>query len=350
MCISCVHSKARSVTNMESTNISHWTIDSELPHQLSNYSADLVNNTETQHVAMPALLMCTLGLPGNLFVFAVYVVKMTSSTRVYMFALAIADSAVCVSAIVLSVGFTDIVTNFIFIGTVNVFTTFSMFILTFVSIERFIAIRRPHTFSLNPVRAKKSLGYITLATGIFEILIRIIGFTGNRCVVDILYAVVLLTCSTVMVTCYTLIVVSLLQKARASMVKIGAINRTDSSPEPGVSRTNHATTSTGVNTNVHLSKTTSVAVTDTNKATAAQAKIVRGVLLLFVITVVFLGSWLPAWLSDAGVSNIPSHFYRMFLLNSVVNPYIYSCASPMFREDGRDFFRQVRNWLTTYCH
>ena len=167
---------------MEATNISHWIIDSELLHKLSNYSGNLVNNTETQRPVIPdlsALTMCTLGLPGNLFVFAVYVVKMTSSTRVYMFALAIADSAVCVSGIVVSVGFSDIVTNLILIGTVNVFTTFSMFILTFVSIERFIAIRRPHTFSLHPLRAKKYLGYITLATGIFEILIRIIEFKGS---------------------------------------------------------------------------------------------------------------------------------------------------------------------------
>ena len=153
-----------------------------------------------------------------------------------------------------------------------------------------------------------------------------------------------------MVTCYTLIAVSLLQKVRASRVKIGVINRTGSSPQPGFSRTHHATTSTGVIPKLHLSETTSVAVTDTNKPTAAQAKNVRGVFLLFVITVVFLGSWLPARLSDAGVSNIPPHIRRLFLLNSVVNPYIYGFASPMIREDVRDFFRKVRNWLTACCH
>ena len=199
---------------MESTNISHWTIDSELPHQLLNYSANLVNNTETQQFAIPqlsSLIMCTFGLPGNLFVFAVYVVNLTSSTRVYMFALAIADSAVCVSVIALSVGYTDIVTHFIFNVISNVCITFAIFILTFVSIERFLAIRRPHTFTLHPSRAKKSLGYITLATGIFLILLRILGFTGNTGVVDILIVAVLLSCFAIIVTCYTLIAVSLLQ-------------------------------------------------------------------------------------------------------------------------------------------
>ena len=301
---------------MESTNISHWIINSDQLHQLSNNSADLVNNTETQRFSFPhlsALIMCTFGLPGNLCVFAVYVVKMTSSTRVYMFALAIADSAVCISGFVLLMGYTDLVTNFIFSETFNISTIFSVFLLTFVSIERFLANSRPHTFSLLPLRAKKYLGYITLATGILEILVGILDFTGNKAAVHILAIVVLLSCVTVMVTCYTLIAVSLLQKSRASRIKIGVINRTYPSPQRPTSRQNQPTTSSGVSTYLHLSETTSVAVTDTNKATAKpQAKNVRGVRLLFLITVVFLLSWLPFWLSHAGVS-IPSHITRLFL-------------------------------------
>ena len=322
---------------MEATKVSHWTIDSEILHKLSNYSVDLKNNTDTQDVVIPTLILCTLGLPGNLFILAVYVVKMTNSTRVYMFALAIADSAVCVSGIALSIAFTDMVTNFIFIGTINVFTTFSILILTCVSIERFIAIRRPHSFSLLPMRAKKSLGYITLVTCIIETLLRILDLTGNGGVAIILGQAVLMSCFTVIVMCYTLIAVLLLQKARGSRVKIAVINRTYPSSQPGTSRQNQATTST------------SVAVPDTNKATAAKAKNVRGVRLLFLITVVFVCSWLPLWLSNAGVP-IPLPFRRLFLVNSCVNPYIYGFASPMFREDGRYFLRQVRNWLTACCH
>ena len=150
---------------------------------------------------------------------------------------------------------------------------------------------------------------------------------------------------TVMVTCYTLIAVSLLLKARASRVKIGVINRTYPSPQPGTARQNQTTTSTGVSQNMHLSEAQPVAVTDTNRATAVQTKNIRGVRLLFQITVVFVCSWLPQWLSNAGVS-IPLHIRRLFLVNSVVNPYIYGFASPMFREDVRNFFRQIRNWLT----
>ena len=341
-----------SAINMELTNISHWKIGSELPHQLSNYSADFVNNTDTQRnefTNLSALIMCTLGLPGNIFVFAVYVLQMKSSTRVYMFALAIADSAVCVSGIVLLVGYTDIVTQFIFLETINVFIIFAMLILTFVSFERFLAIRRPHTFSLLPLRAKKSLGYITLATCIFEILLRILYFSGSEDVFKILIVALILSCFTVMVTCYSLIALSLLQKVRASRVKTGVINPTYSSPQSGTSKQDQATTSTGVSPNLDLGETTSVAITDTNKTTAAQAKNVRGVLLLFLITVVFLVTWLPLWLSNAGVS-IPTHIKRLFLLNSVVNPYIYGFASPMFRKDVRDFFSQVRNLLSVCCH
>ena len=337
---------------MESTNISHWTIDAELPHQLSNYSADLVNNTDTQRFAIrhfSVLIMCILGLPGNLFIFAVYVVKMTSSTRVYMFALAIADSAVCVSGIVLSVGYTDTATNFIFIEIIDVSTAFSVLLLTFVSIERFLAIIRPHTFSLHPLRAKKSLGFITLVTCIFETLLRIVAFTGNIHVFAILVVAMILSCSSVMVTCYTLIAVSLLQRARASRVKIGVINRTYSSPQPGTSKQHQATTSTGVSPNLHLGETTSVAVTKANKATAVQAKSYRGVLLLFLITMVFICSLLPECLSNAGVS-IPTYIRQLILVNSIANPYIYGFASPMFMEDVRYFFRQIRNWLTACCH
>ena len=332
--------------------MSHWTIDAKLPHQLSNYSMNLVNNTETQRTASPlssALIMCTLGLPGNLFVFAVYIVKMTSSTRVYLFSLAIADSSVCVSIIVLSVGYTDIVTVFILSEIINVSTIFSVFLLTFVSVERLLAIRRPFAFSLHPLRAKKSLCYITLGSSIVETLLRILYFTGNIPILAILVVAILLLCFTVMVTCYTVIAVSLLRKARASRVKTGVINHAYPSPQPGTSRQEQATTSTDVTQHLHLSETTSVAVTDTKKATAAQTKNYRGVFLLFVITVVFLGSWLPLWLTKAGVS-IPSNIRHMFLVNAVANPYIYGFASPMFREDVRDFFRQVRNWLTACCH
>ena len=49
------------------------------------------------------LVMCSLGLPGNLLVIAVYIRNMKTSTRVYMFALAIADSAVCVCGVLMTV-------------------------------------------------------------------------------------------------------------------------------------------------------------------------------------------------------------------------------------------------------
>ena len=49
------------------------------------------------------LVICSLGLPGNLLVIAVYILNMKTSTRVYMFALAIADLVVCVCGAVISV-------------------------------------------------------------------------------------------------------------------------------------------------------------------------------------------------------------------------------------------------------
>ena len=41
------------------------------------------------------LMLCVLGIPGNLFVVAVYTRRMTTSTRAYMFALGIVDTIIC---------------------------------------------------------------------------------------------------------------------------------------------------------------------------------------------------------------------------------------------------------------
>ena len=64
-----------------------------------NCSSHLTMNNVTQPVDVHSVTVCVLcrpGLPANLLVIAVYIVKMTTSTRVYMFSLAVADSTVCI--------------------------------------------------------------------------------------------------------------------------------------------------------------------------------------------------------------------------------------------------------------
>ena len=86
-----------------------------------------------------------------------------------MFALAVADTAICMSGVVMSLAFNHDVTKMIFQYILYVALTFSMVLLVFVSIERLIAVRRPHTFNMNPKRAKIYLLVFLLCTNVFMI-------------------------------------------------------------------------------------------------------------------------------------------------------------------------------------
>ena len=107
-------------------------------------------------------LMCVLGIPGNVLVIAVYVCKMTSSVRVYMLALAVADLMVCISGIALATITLGIVGYNVIAITSRGSVGFSLLLLAFVSIERLLAVRRPHTFSLSIRRAQWAL--VVIAT------------------------------------------------------------------------------------------------------------------------------------------------------------------------------------------
>ena len=104
-----------------------------------------------------AFVTCVLGIPGNVLVIAVYVLKMTTSIRVYMFALAVADLVTCIYGIVSTtatfgyIGF-EIATHCVFLT-----VTFSVYLLAFMAIERLLAVMRPGTFSLSLLRAKRAL-------------------------------------------------------------------------------------------------------------------------------------------------------------------------------------------------
>ncbi|KAI0211205.1 hypothetical protein LSAT2_003980 [Lamellibrachia satsuma] len=90
-------------------------------------------------------------------------------------------------------------------------------------------------------------------------------------------------------------------------------------------------------------------VSATNKTTAAQTKMYKNMLLLFIITVVFGVCWMPHWLFSMSIV-VPKELRRIFVLNSVVNPFIYGVASAMFREDVRQFYRQTRIKLNACYH
>ena len=100
------------------------------------------------------------------------------------------------------------------------------------------------------------------------------------------------------------------------------------------------------NTNVEVpscrvSSRTSVALRDrmlyANIKTAA---------MLFVVTVVFIISFLPSWLIGLGVVPMYYILFYMFFLNNVANPFIYAFMNRTFRDDLRQLLRRIKNRLS----
>ena len=82
------------------------------------------------------------------------------------------------------------------------------------------------------------------------------------------------------------------------------------------------------------------------KTSAKQANAYKNVSILFTITVVLIACWLPFWLGGVGL-HVPSDVRRIFLLNSVVNPFLYSVVSRMFRDDVGQFYGQMHSRLAS---
>ena len=365
---------------MESTDLPNWTNGSRFSQNFSNNSFDFSKDTpvvNTNYINITLLTLCSLGLPSNFLVIAVYLRKMTSSLKIYMFALAIADSAICVCVVVFVQTPKSIFAEYA-MHVFNVAVFFSMFLLVFVAIERLTAILRPHSFNQNPRRAWKALLMIAAATVVFVILLVVMRerqfrriHSGSKVGIGIV-SVLIIT------VCYTIIAASLLARARAARKRVSTFNPT-ASPKLGSSRIQKVTPITSVENlesgqnptastsrdtsdttrpyqrTDHLecpgtaSVTTSASVIPTNKSQPAKSIAYKNMSLLFLITVVFIMCWLPFWLYIMGVQ-LPPTVTRLFVVNSVVNPFIYGVASAMFREDVRQFYRQTRIKLSTCYH
>ena len=341
-----------------------WSNLSILPENVVNDSSDLSENNVTQppdNRNITTFLVCSLGVPGNVLVIIVYIVNMKTSTRVYMFALALADLAVCLCGIFLTaIKFATVV---ILIYFISVSINFSVVLLVFVSIERLLAVKRPHTFSNNTRRAKRALIIICVAAAIFTSVSQVAFNMGYKSFCLALEISLISICTIVMVICYTLIAIGLLKKVCASRNQIGNENATRL-PQPGCSSavlshrgdTARSTnlgplhTCTKATQNEQNSATMKpVPSAVTNKTTVKQANNYKNMFLLFVITFVFVVCWMPTWLNAFGVS-VTFEVTRMYVVNSVVNPFIYGVASAMFREDVRQFYRQTRAKLSACCH
>ena len=110
-----------------------------------------------------------VGLLGNALVIAVHVKRLTTSTKIYMFSLAVADSLECAVGMVTGAWMMalPVVIRTAIVYIVHVAIVFSMSMLSFVALERCMAVLRPHHFSLNPRRASRAATVIAVFAAVY---------------------------------------------------------------------------------------------------------------------------------------------------------------------------------------
>ena len=291
-----------------------------------------------------SFLTCVVGIPGNLLVIAVYAWKMTTSTRVYMFALAVADLMVCICGIVLTTLKFDYISLGITMYILHTALTFSALLLAFVSIERLLAVRRPHTFSLSSLRAKRALVGIAVAAVVFTMVEIVASVKRYRLVLLVVPGVVTVTSVVTMIICYSLMAITMLMNVRYSYRNVGVSSSTPAPGPPTVPTVTYLIPNGKAR--VDVTSSTNNAFSRIPKTTAKQANTYKSVSVLFINTVVFLACLLPFWLYSVGL-HVQPDVGRMFLLNSVVNPFIYSVVSRMFRDDVQQFYGQMCSSLSS---
>ena len=148
-----------------------------------------------------------------------------------MLALAIADSAVCVGAIILSIVPTTVFARSAVLYELNVAVTFSMFLLVFVSIERLTAILRPHSFNTNTRRAWKALLIIAAASVGFEAFYMLATGTQLQSIRNGIQMFIFIVSVLAITICYITIAATLLTRAKSARKRISTFNPT-ASPKP----------------------------------------------------------------------------------------------------------------------
>ena len=312
--------------------------------QYDNMNSGNFTTIDEPNPSCVSFLTCVVGIPGNLLVIAVYAWKMTTSTRVYMFALAVSDLMVCICGIVLATLKFDYISLGITMYSVHTALTFSALLLAFISIERLLAVRRPHTFSLSSLRAKRALMGIAFAAVVCTMVETVARVKRYRLLLLVVPAVVTVTSVVTMIICYSLMAITMLMNVRYSYRNVGVSSSTPAPGPPTVPTVTYLIPNGKAR--VDVTSSTNTALSRIPKTNAKQANTYKRVSVLFINTVVFLICLLPLWLNSVGL-HVPPDVQRMFLLNSVVNPFLYSVVSRMFREDVRQFYGQMRSRLAS---
>ena len=240
------------VSNMETLNASTWNSnDSSFTQYSWNNSADVSRNNTKQPVQYlsPVFFECVFGLPGNLFVLVIYLRRMTTSIKVYLFALAVADSIVCTSGIVLSSPLANPMTRFIALKIMNAALIFSLYLLVFISVERVFAVRRPHSFSMRAQRTKHALLILALPASVYITVLYMIP-KQYSVYLDILQNCILVLSLCTMTICYSIMAVTLLKRARTSGNRVHVQSEVVQSKPESTSRCQQLVVTTLVETRV----------------------------------------------------------------------------------------------------
>ena len=293
-----------------------------------------------------------VGIPGNVLVVAVYVRKLTTSVRMYMFALALTDVVICVSyATTTAMGparrNTPVYKTMW--GLFNLGVVFSLLVLTVTAVERYWCIARPHSFTFSPQRGKVALLLTTAVAVATVIVIQVFEYYELKDTQKYHMMLHLGFCTCVILVMYTLLAKELIWRFRRKQIRLhpDTIGR---SAEQCV-KLPVATSSMSGEPPISLRATLDVSSVSRHHMTPGTKKItsanihnqeVKAALMLFVVTAVFLACWLPVWLQMFRVVDVPRDLVRVYVIQSVVNPVIYSCMSSAFREDVRLFFVNCR--------
>ena len=164
------------------------------------------------------IILCVLGSPGNLFVVAVYFRRMTTSIRAYMFALAIADTSICVCVVILLNTRLGHISKLV---AMNVFVSaelFSTLLLAFFAVERCLAVSQPHSFTTSIRRAKSALVTIGTVSVLYSDLLSVIQVIRLNCAYHVLASTFAHVSFIVMITSYSVLAATLLKRTKVSVV------------------------------------------------------------------------------------------------------------------------------------
>ena len=298
-------------------------------------------------------LLCIIGTPGNLAVVIVYLRKMTTSTRTYLFSLAVADTAICLSFTIF-ITVPGPVAHDCVLSVFNAALTFSSVLLAFLATERCLAVALPHKFSLRIKRAKTALTVIGVFSVLYSALMSVAQIVHGRLCYVVLATVMAGMCLLVVISSYSVMAAILLTRLRVSRNQIVPFPSAPSGQAENVSgvetinarKPNRPTGQPTMSTCSHTSHNNASMPLNITSTMATRAQ--RGSFLLFVVTVVLGLSWLPFFLESYGM-DIHEEASHIFTINAVVNPFIYSFVSPMFRNDVRQFYRESYARFTICC-